>query len=189
MNVYGSITKSCYFQLRSLSKIRKHLTESAAKTLTHALVTSRLDTMNSLSYDLLDCLVSKLQLLQNNAARLIMRQRKSCHITPSLFYLHWLPIEFRIKYKILLIVYKCLHGEGPSYLSSLLREYCPPRSLRSSNQQMLVVPKTNRRYGDRAFSVAGPKLWNDLPDEIKNCDSADSFKRSLKTHFFRLAYM
>ena len=184
----NSVTKSCYYQIRSIAKIRKYLTESSAKSLTHAFVTSRLDTMNSLLYDLPDYLVNKLQLLQNNAARLIMRQRKSCHITPYLFYLHWLPIDFRIKYKILLIVYKCLHGEGPSYLSSLLQEYCPPRSLRSSNQQLLVVPKTNKRYGDRAFSVAGPKLWNDLPEKVKNCNSVNSFKTSLKTYFFQQAY-
>ena len=184
----NSVTKSCYFQIRSISKIRKYLTENSAKSLTHAFVTSRLDSMNSLLFDLPECLVTKLQLLQNNAARLIMKQRKSCHITPFLFDLHWLPVEFRIQYKILLIVYKCLHGEGPSYLTSLLQEYHPPRSLRSSNQQLLVVPKTNRKYGDRAFSVAGPKLWNALPDDIKTCNSVNSFKKSLKTHFFQLAF-
>ena len=145
MSHVNSVTKSCYFQLRSLSKICKHLTESSAKTLTHAFVTSRLDTMNSLLYDLPESLVNKLQLLQTNAARLIMKERKSCHITPYLFHLHWLPVEYRIKYKILLLVYKCLHGEGPSYLSSLLQEYCPPHALHSANQKLLVVPKTDQK--------------------------------------------
>ena len=159
----NSVSKSCYYQIRSLSKIRKYLTEDSAKSLTHAFVTSRLDNMNSLLFDIPDYIINKLQLIQNSAARLILKKKKSCHITPHLIHLHWLPIKSRIEYKILLMVYKCLHGEGPKYLSSLLEEYHPTHALRSSSQSLLVEPKTNQKYGDRAFSVAEPKLWNSLP--------------------------
>lgn len=185
----NSTLKSCYSQIRALSKIRKYLTEDAAKSLTHAFVTSRLDNMNSLLYNIPNYQIQKLQLLQNHAARIITRQKKSCHITPFLMELHWLPVKFRIEYKILLQVFKCLHGEGPKYLTELLEEYCPARPLRSSNQQLLQEPPTKRKFGDRAFSVAGPKLWNNLPDEIKNAPSVDSFKKKLKTFYFLIAYL
>ena len=92
----NKILKSCYFQIRLLSKIRKYLTEDSAKSLVHAFVTSRLDGMNSLLYKVPDYLTNKLQLLQNNAARLILKQKKSCHITSHLKDMHWLPVKLRI---------------------------------------------------------------------------------------------
>ena len=185
----NAVIKSCYFQIRSLSKIRRYLTEDSAKSLTHAFVTSRLDNMNSLLYDVTDSKIDRLQLVQNNAARLVLKQKKYCHITPHLVHLHWLPVKFRIEYKILVMVVKCLHGEGPSYLASLLERHNPTRSLRSSDKNMLVKPRTKRRWGDRAFSAAGPSLWNDLPDKLKNCElSLDCFKKELKTHLFKKAY-
>ena len=121
-------------------------------------------------------------------ARLVMKEKRSCEITNHLKHLHWLPVKFRIEYKILLMVFKCLHGEGPSYLASLLEPYCPPRRLRSSDKGLLVERKTERKYGDRAFSVAGPKLWKDLPEHIRESKSVNIFKKSLKTYYFRKAY-
>ena len=186
MEVHINATiKSCYAQIRSISKIRKYLLPDSIKSLIHAFVTSRLDTMNSLLYDIPDCLLKKLQKVQHNAARLIVRPKKSSHITPILKDLHWLPIKSRVQYKIILHVFKCLRGQGPAYLTSLLEEYHPARSLRSSCQSLLTKPKTKRKYGDRAFSVAGPTLWNDLPDHLRNSNySLDVFKKALKTHLF-----
>ena len=184
----NSILQSCYFQIRSLSKIRKYLTEDSAKSLSHAFVTSRLDNMNSLLFKIPNYQIDRLQLVQNNMARLVMKEKRSCSITPLLIHLHWLPVKFRIEYKILLIVYKCLHGEGPSYLVSLLKRYYQTYSLRSSNQNLLEETLTRRKFGDRAFSVAGPKLWNTLPIELKNSKSVDIFKKSLKTYYFKRAY-
>ena len=184
----NSITKSCYFQIRNLSKIRKYLSEEAAKSLTHAFVSSRLDNMNSLLYNVPLYQLKKLQLIQNQAARLIKKEKKSCHITPLLFDLHWLPVEYRIQYKILLLTYKCLHGRGPAYLTSLLEEYHPPRALRSTAQFRLREPSVHKKYGARAFSVAGPRLWNGLPVEIRHSTTVNSFKTSLKTFLFKKAF-
>jgi len=113
--------RACYAQLRAISKIRKHLTVDATKMLVHAFITSRLDNLNSLLYKVPDCLLRKLQLVQNNAARLITKKRKSDHISPTLIALHWLPITYRIQYKLLLLVFKCLLGTAPSYLTSLIQ--------------------------------------------------------------------
>ena len=184
----NSITKSCYTQLRNISKVRKYLSEDSAKILINALVTSRLDTMNSLLFKIPDCHIHKLKLIQHNAARVVKRVPRSCHITPILKDLHWLPLPYRIEYKILLLVFKCRRGEGPSYLASMLEEYKPSRSLRSEAKSLLKEPTAHKKYGERAFSIAGPKLWNALTPDLKACDSVHSFKKDLKTHFFGKAY-
>ena len=184
----NNISKSCYYQIRNLSKIRNYLSEESCQTLTHAFVSSRLDNMNALLHGVNKALTKRLQNVQNNAARVVKRQRKSCHITPILKDLHWLPVKYRSQYKILLLVYKCIHGEGPAYLASMLEEYDPIRTLRSSSQGRLREHRTKKNYGTRAFSVAGPRMWNNLDPEVKNCFSVDSFKKSLKTHLFKKAY-
>ena len=185
----NNIIKSCYYQIRTLSKIRKYLTIESSKKLIHAFVSSRLDNLNSLLIKLPDTQLRRLQLIQNHAARLVMRQKKSSHVTPLLIKLHWLPIERRIQYKLLLLVYKCLHNTAPAYLSALLQPYEPARALRSAAQCLLVEPKTKKKYGERAFAVAGPRLWNELPLCIRECATFNSFKTAIKTHLFRAGYI
>ena len=111
-------------------------------------------------------------------------------ITPVLKELHWLPVRKRIEFKILLLAYKCLHGTAPSYLRELLKEYVPPRTLRSTSKNLLCEPRNNMKtYGDRSFSACAPKLWNQLPDNIRAAGSVAMFKRRLKTHLFKDVYM
>ena len=120
--------------------------------------------------------LSKLQCLQNSAARLVTKAKRRDHITPVLRQLHWLPINQRTVFKVLLITFKIINGYAPSYLSSLLESYQPKHALRSATKRLLIVPKSfTTTYGDRAFSIAAPKLWNNLPDSIKyvsvNCQT------------------
>ena len=128
-----------------------------------------------------------LQRMQNTAARLVTLSRKSEHITPILRSLHWLPIHHRITFKVLLLTYKILHGQAPKYLSDLISLRCSSslRPLRSSSTlQLTLGPRTITRYGDRAFSVIAPILWNKLPAHIHNTHSLDQFQTLLKTHLF-----
>ena len=120
--------------------------------LIHAFAPSRLDSLNSLLVELPDYVLDKLQLVQNYAARSVAREKKSNHVTPLLKQLHWLPIEYGIKYKIILIVYKCLHEMGPVYLSSLLTGDRPKTSmcLWSDKEELLDNKRTAKGYGDRA---------------------------------------
>ena len=128
-------------------------------------------------------------MIQNQAARVISRKKRSDHITQTLKDLHWLPIKFRADYKFLLFAYKSQHSVAPVYLSDLLSAYIPPRSLRSEQQLRLEQPRTkSSRYGERAFSVAAPRLWNGLPVDVKEADTLESFKMRLKTHLFKIAY-
>ncbi len=109
-------------------------------------------------------------------------------VTPILKSLHWLPVHHRIEFKILLFVFKSLNNLAPSYLSDLLYPYNPTRNLRSGDQRLLSVPRSRLKYrGDRAFAVAGPRLWNSLPAYIRSAQSLTVFKSSLKTYLFSLA--
>ena len=121
---------------------------------------------------------------------MVVRLPKRCHISPVLVQLHWLPVSFRIKYKILLIVHKALHDKAPVYIKDMLRlKNNPNRSLRSNDKCLLVIPKTVLvTYGDRSFRSAAPYLWNQLPLDVRCIDNIDSFKCSLKTHLFKLAF-
>ena len=106
-------------------------------------------------------------------------------VTSSLMDLHWLPVEYSIIYKILLLVYKAINGLSPSYISNLLSFCSSSYSFRSCSNKLLQVPRTKlKSYGDQRFSIAGPKLWNSIPASLRNADSLNSFKKHLKTYLF-----
>ena len=101
-------TKSAYFHIRNISKVRKFLDIETTKTLVHTLVISRIDYCNSLFINLPQRLLKKVQRAQNSAARLIAKTSKRAHITPVLKELHWLPVTARVTFKVLLQTYKCV---------------------------------------------------------------------------------
>ena len=142
--------------IRSIGRIRKCLTNENLTLLVKALVISRLNYCNSILYGLPKRELDKLQRVQNTSARLITGTKQYDHIKP-LQKLHWLPVESRIIFKVILITFKILHGLSPAYLSSLLQEYHPSRSLPSFSKSLLTVPTMNSvTYGERAFSFCAP---------------------------------
>ena len=164
----NKICKTSYYHLRNISKIRKYLTEETTEILVHVFVSSKLDYCNSLLYGLPKHMISRLQSVQNTAARIVTVTKKFDHITPVLIQLHWLPVHFRILFKVLLLVYKALNGMAPLYITELLSYRTCSCTLRSTDQKLLAVPKSRlKTYGDRAFSVAAPKLWNELPLDLR----------------------
>ena len=168
-----------------------YLSRPAAESLVHAFITSRVDYCNSLLYGLPNSHIMKLQRIQNAAARLVMGSPRFCHVTPLLYHLHWLPISYRIKFKILLLTFKCLIGQAPDYLIKLITARTQLRySLRSSEGLLLVPPSNKYRstLGDRAFQSAAPMEWNNLPAVIHNIKTLDVFKTAIKTQFFKLAF-
>ena len=192
LNFEKHITKlvqSCFYQLRNISKIRPILSYKDTETLLHAFISSRLDYCNSLFTCLSQKSIHRLQVVQNSAARLLNRTKRCEHITPTLAALHWLPICWRINFKILLLTFKALHDLSPNYISDLLVPYRPTRTLRSAGKGLLTIPESRlASKGDRSFSVLAPKLWNELPEELRLADSVTHFKSLLKTHLYRKAF-
>ena len=97
-------------------------------------------------------------------------------------------ISLRIVYKILLLTFKCIYGLAPTYLSDLISiKSNSLYNLRSTGKLLLNHPKGKMltTLGARSFSAAAPKLWNELPVELRQATSLNSFKSRLKTYLFK----
>ena len=185
----SSICRAAFLEIRRISALRPYLSVDATKQLVNAFVTSRLDYCNSVLAGLPAEQISRLQLIQNSAARLILKRRKRDHVTPLLKELHWLPVRFRCQYKIAVLAYRHFDGSLPPYLSVSLTTYQPSRTLRSLNEKLLKTPRFNlKTVGERSFSYLAPKIWNSLPSELRDAPTLSQFKTSLKTFFFNQAF-
>lgn len=185
----NSVVKSSFFHLRKLSKLKPILSYKDLEIVVHAFVSTRLDYCNSLYLGISESLVTRLQCVQNAAVRFLTNTRKRDHITPLLISLHWLPVRYRIQYKVLMFVFKALHDQAPEYIKDMLIPYQSQRHLRFSRNMLLTIPRSRlRRSGDRAFSVAAPALWNVLPLSLKTSSGMDIFKKGLKTYLFNQAF-
>ena len=155
-----------------------------------SLVISQLDYANAILNNLPSATIYPLQRIQNQAAKLILNRKRLDSSTQALMELHWLPVKWRIVFKILWLAFKCVNGQAPKYLKEMfiLNSQTAYR-LRSSNQVTYRIPSTTCvTLGDRAFAVDAPKRWNKLPKEFKECKLFSNFKRKLKTYLFSEAY-
>jgi len=183
------ICRQSYYQLRNIASIRRYLTPSAVKTLVQACIISRIDYANGILYGISSKATDRLQRVQNMAARVVTKTKRRSHVTPVLQELHWLPVKQRIKYKILTITYKALHGLAPGYISDLILVRQSTRSLRSSAELLLTPPRTRlHSWGDRTYQYAAATEWNALPKFLRDSKSFSVFKKHLKTHLFKIAF-
>ena len=180
--------KAACYNIRCISQIRRFLTKETTEALVNAYVTSRLDYCSSLLYGVNKGLITKLQRVQNMAARVIKGTSKYDHITPVLKELHWLPFERRIVFRILVNTFKGLYGKAPPYICDMVSFLECTRARRSSSQYMLKAHLVKTKYGNRAFKNNSALLWNRLSIEIRSCTSQTVFKKLLKTYLFKQAY-
>ena len=194
LSITAHISRTCrtaYAQLRCIAHIRSALTLRACKTLVHALVTSRLDFGNAAQYGITGTLLYRLEMVQRSAAHVILRlHRRDQHsMTEALRELHWLPVTQHIDFKLLTFMHSAVHANIPRYLADRITPYVPHRSLHSADQALVCVPRVNlKRFGQRAFSCAGPTLWNSLPFYLRKQQDSGHFKKDLKTFFFKQAF-
>ena len=191
MSMKHHIAKQCnkaMGQLHAIRQIRRCLSIDATRSVLHAFVTSCIDYGNALLVGVPKVHLARLQQVQNMAIRVLYNLRKYDHISVYFAQEHWLPVGKRITYKICLIVYKCIHGQGPKYLADMLvKEINTRYELRSCNDTTHLgpPPRTARKtFGDRAFCIAAPNLWNSLPRNIREIPSLLNFKKELKTFLF-----
>jgi hypothetical protein len=156
-----------------------------------AIITSRLDYCNSLLAGLPRSSLDPLQRVQNAAARLIIQLGPQDHVTPSLIQLHWLPVHYRVQFKLCSFMHSIHNGRSPAYLTDIVQV----TSIRSTRSGLppaattnYILPRLRTKFGERAFSHAGPAAWNALPPDLRNIPASTTFKRQLKTHFFKIAY-
>ncbi|KAK0141171.1 hypothetical protein N1851_021853 [Merluccius polli] len=155
-----SITKTAFYHLKNISRVKGFLSQTDQEKLIHAFISTRV----------------------------LTRTKRSEHITPVLKSLHWLPVSYRIYFKVLLLVYKSLNGLGPEYMNDILVEYKPSRALRCTDLGQIVKPRVQTKHGEAAFSCYAAQNWNKLPAELKSAPTVSIFKSKLKTLLFSCAY-
>ena len=160
--------------IRQLSSIKAFLSSTNLNTLICTKIFLQLDYCNSLYYGISTSSIKKLQRVQNAAARLIRTKAFSTSLDDVFLKYHWLKINERIVFKLLLTVHKCLVGKAPQSVSSSL-------VTGAERTGKLLETKVNSRYGERAFSHAGPKVWNALPAQIRDETNTVKFKKLLKS--------
>ncbi|KAK3572784.1 hypothetical protein QTP86_007389 [Hemibagrus guttatus] len=155
-----NVTRSCWFLLYNIRRIRPFLSTQATQVLVQSLVISRLDYCNSLLAGLPLNAIRPLQMIQNAAARLVFNLPKFSNTTPMLSSLHWLPVTARIRFKTLMLAYKAKNGPALSYLKALVTPRTAPRSLRSTSTARLVPPSLREKDLEKAYDrVPREELW------------------------------
>ena len=187
MSAYvSSLCRTLNFHLYNISRVRRMVTDEACNHAVRSLVLSRLDYANSLLVNINVSDIERLQRIQNRAARIILKARKFDHATPLLRDLHWLPVSKRIMFKVALNVFKSIHNLAPQYISNMFSPLTQSNySLRSRTDPLLLkIPNIKSKKCEKNISFAGPKIWNDLPLEIRSCTTVHTFMNKLKTHLF-----
>ena len=170
------VVSSSFMVIRAIAKIKFFLPHEYLCTIVCSLVLSKLDYCNALYYGLYKSELSLLQSVQNAAIRLIDGNHKYDRVPLSPLYekLHWLRIQERIVFKLGLIMYKCVWGLAPEAFTDMV-VLSNPRTLK------VVEKDFTSGYGKRAFSCAGPKLWNSLPIQVREEKDLEQFKKRLKS--------
>ena len=176
----NTIVAHCYKLLKNIGRIRKIISTKHTEMLVHAVITSRLDYCNSLFFNMSQSNIYKLQKVQNAAARLVARRRKRKSISGVIRDLHWLRVESRIVFKILLLTHKVIIGKCSENLQITYKSHC----CRPQELLMLETKPAVTKYGRRTFDYVAPRLWNALPLNIRCEEDTDTFKKSVKTLLF-----
>ena len=185
----NKIVSHCYQLLNTVRQLRKYLTQTEVETLVHSIITSRVDYCNSLFFGAqkTNCIM-KLQRLQNSASKIVLRKGRlqGCPSGERLNILHWLTVEKRIVFKVLVIIYGCFIGTAPVLVSSLLQRKFPSSTIdddfNCDFDDRLYYPVYS--IGRRAFIFYAPRMWNALPIDIRSSVNKDIFKNKLKTYLW-----
>ena len=174
------VVKACFATLKKLNQVKGFFSIEELKQLVSSLIFSNIDYCNALYFGISSSLLKRLQHIQNSAAKLVLKKKiPSGKLDATLTDLHWLKVQYRSIYKLVLIVHNCLHGKSPNEITALLS------STDSCRTNMLKQPTHRNKYGCRAFSFVGPKLWNMIPNDIRSIDNTEDFKKALKTFLIR----
>ena len=173
----NNVVSLCYKLLTDIGKVRHLLSRKHTELLVHAVISSRLDYCNSLLYAANKTLINKLQKVQNAAARIVSNRRKHDSVSDVLVDLHWLRVDARIIFKLLVFCYKCVSNMAPACLCDLI-------DIRDRDRCLFSYTNYQSEQARKSFSYMAPKLWNNLPDPIRFSSSLPVFKRAIKYLLF-----
>ena len=174
------LVSHCYKILKDIGRVKKCMERSQLERVVHAVISNRFDYCNSILMNISKENIYKLQKLQNAAAKLILGKRKRDSASGALRELHWLNVESRIVFKILLLTYKTLKGQCSKNLSLRYKGF----NGRSEDFLLLETPVFKTAYGKRIFEYNASRLWNALPVSVRGEEDIEKFKKQIKTILF-----
>jgi len=187
----NKVTSACFYHLHRLRQLKRHVSQDTLRQLVSAFILNRLDYCNSLLYGLSWSTIAPLQRVQNAAARLVLGLSPRDHISSALQTLHWLPIYYRIQLKIALLMYNALAGRCPEYINDIVAPVASNpdgKQLRSAARSDVIVPRCRTKFGSRAFSVAGPEVWNRLPQSVRSADTVKTVQTITENSLLPVAF-
>jgi hypothetical protein len=177
-----SICRSSFAFLRNLYRIRLYLSEPVALSIANAFILSRLDYCNSILSFCTNRSICRLQRVQNCLVRLVKNLPRRCPTSHVIKELGWLRVKDRVSFKLCCFVHRCLYGQSPIYVNNLLS--LPSTSsavLRSHVSTTLYIPICRLVSVRPAFYFHAPRLWNALPQTIRDEKRFFVFRRRLKS--------
>ena len=176
----NKLVSHCHKLLKDIKRVRSLLSSEHTAMLVHSVISSRLDYCNSVYFNISKFNVKKLQKVQNSAARIVACKPFRVSISGTLRELHWLRIESRIIFKLLLLVYKYIKGRCPPHYNFQYKSY----NTHPNDYLLLKTTICKTKYGKRSFTYSAPRLWNALPLHVRSEEKIDSFKTMVKTILF-----
>lgn len=176
-NHVNTVVSHCYKLLSDIGKIKNLLSNKQIEMLVHAVISSRLDYCNSLLFGINKITINKYQKVQNAAARLVSNRRKRDSVRDVLITLHWLRVEERIIFKLLVLIYKSLNDMSPVCIADMI-------DVNDVDRCLLAYKNYQSSYARKSFSYIAPKLWNNLPNQIRSSPSLNNFKSQTKYLLF-----
>ena len=130
--------------------------------------------------------LDRISKLQKRAARIILHADFNTPSAEMFKELNWLPIVKWLNYNKAVLTYKAMNKLTPQYITDLLKPVAEThnRTLRSSVNGALAVPRSRSSLFDRLYSYTAPKLWNSIPIPIRNASSLTSFKNRIKSNLY-----
>ena len=185
----ASKARAAALSMFNLRKLGQHLDNHNCLKLANPLIFSHMDYANSLFINLPENTLHPFQRIQNMTAKIIIGLSKFSSAIQAIKELHFLPVSVRCEYKLLVLVFKCIHNLAPKYFCDLITIKSYSYRTRSSQSLLLEVPLTRHKsFADRSFSVVGPSCWNKLPSDIRSSETMDMFKNKLKTFLFQRTF-
>ena len=176
----AKIASSCFYHIRRLRQLRRIADQPMLQRLVSAFVLSRIDHCNYVLAGLPHTTLASLQRVLHAAVRLVAGLGPSDHVTDSMKALHWLPVPYRIKFKLCVLMHAVVIGTSLVYIKDLLtptKDIVGRSNLRSAAAGDFSVPRFGLEFGRRTFSVAGPMKWNALPAELRTIKNRLIFNR------------
>ena len=177
---------SCFTSLCQINRIKHLFDLKSLENLIHALVFSQLFYCSPVWSSTSKKNVSKMQSVQNFAARVVTGSRKFEHVTPVLRDLNWLPVSSMLKYTVGILTFKCVNGLAPRYLCSPFVTRATVHDRNTRNKNKLDIPGYKSAAGKWSFLYRSVTMWNSLPTAITDCNNLAMFMRKSKDYLFRL---